>query len=166
MRAENDHALTFHPQRGLSTGGRSLLDAVARRSVLALLGMLERGCVTVVEADESIAFGRPGDGPSVTVTVRDRATYRAMLFGGSVGAGEAYMKGHWTCDDLPSLARLLARNVSTLDAMETGPARLARRAGERVTAIARRNTRGAAAGILRSTTTCRATSSASSSTSR
>ena len=51
------------------------------------------------------------------------------------------MNGHWTCDDLASLARVLARNIGTLDAMEAGPARVARRAGERITAIARRNTR-------------------------
>jgi len=143
MRAENDHALTYpcSRSRSLADAPRSLFDDAIRGSVFGLLARLGRGSVTVVEGGERFAFGRPGEGPSATITVRHKAAYRAMLFGGSVGAGEAYMKGHWTCDDLASLARILARNIGTLDAMEGGPARLARRAGERITAFARRNTR-------------------------
>ena len=43
---------------------------------------------------------------------------------GSVGAGEAYMDGHWDCDDLVALVRILVRNRDRLDALERGPARL------------------------------------------
>jgi cyclopropane-fatty-acyl-phospholipid synthase len=142
MRAD-DHSLTFRPphDRPLVASPRSLVDAVARRSVLALFGKLARGSVSLVDGDARFELGRPGEGPSATITVRDQAAYRAILFGGSVGAGEAYMKGHWACDDLAALARILARNIETLDAMDGGAARLARRAGERVMGVARRNTR-------------------------
>ena len=143
MRAESNRALTFHSLRGraLATTPRSLLDDAVRRTVLALLGRIEQGSLAVIDGAERFALGWPGDAPLATITIRDKAAYRAMLFGGSVGAGEAYMKGHWTCDDLPSLARVLARNIKTLDAMDGGPARLGRRAAERLTATLRRNTR-------------------------
>jgi cyclopropane-fatty-acyl-phospholipid synthase len=91
------------------------------------------------ENDDALTFHSPRGLVTGVRSVLDAVVRHGAL---ALGAGEAYMKGHWTCDDLPSLARILVRNVSTLDAMETGPARLARRAAERVTAIARRNTRG------------------------
>ena len=44
------------------------------------------------------------------VTVRDPAFYAEIAFGGSVGAGESYMLGHWSADDLTALLRLMLRN--------------------------------------------------------
>jgi cyclopropane-fatty-acyl-phospholipid synthase len=58
------------------------------------------------------------------VAVRDPAFWPAVAFGGSVGAGEAYMDGLWDCEDLTSLVRLLLRNRAVLDRMEQGLARL------------------------------------------
>ncbi|MGH8088249.1 MAG: class I SAM-dependent methyltransferase, partial [Stenotrophomonas sp.] len=43
---------------------------------------------------------------------------------GSVGAGEAYIRGEWRCNDLVALVQLLVRNRDLLDGMERGPARL------------------------------------------
>jgi cyclopropane-fatty-acyl-phospholipid synthase len=51
--------------------------------------------------------------------------YLAIATQGSVGAGESYMDGHWQCDDLVALIRILVRNRELLDAMENqGVARL------------------------------------------
>jgi len=40
-----------------------------------------------------------------------------------VGAGESYADGAWTCDDLVSLVRIMARNEEALSGMESGAAR-------------------------------------------
>ena len=37
-------------------------------------------------------------------------TWRAVLFGGTIGAAEAYAEGWWSADDLTALIRLVARN--------------------------------------------------------
>lgn len=51
--------------------------------------------------------------------------YLAASLQGSVGAGESYMDGHWQCDDVVALIRILVRNRDLLDAMETqGVARI------------------------------------------
>jgi len=51
--------------------------------------------------------------------------YLAVSLQGSVGAGESYMDGHWQCDDVVALIRILVRNRDLLDAMETqGVARI------------------------------------------
>jgi cyclopropane-fatty-acyl-phospholipid synthase len=56
--------------------------------------------------------------------VLDPAFYADIAFGGSVGAGESYMLGHWRTDDLTSLMRLMLRNRAALDAMDAGLARV------------------------------------------
>ena len=55
--------------------------------------------------------------------VHDPRFYTEIAFGGSVGAGEAYMRGYWSCDDLTALVRIMLRNRELLDGMETGLAR-------------------------------------------
>jgi cyclopropane-fatty-acyl-phospholipid synthase len=101
----------------------SPLGNLARRSVLARLATIRDGCLRVREGSESWTFGTAGTGPSATLTVLDPAFYAEIAFGGSVGAGESYMLGHWRTDDLTSLMRLMLRNRRALDAMETGFAR-------------------------------------------
>jgi len=122
-------------------GPRAALDGFARRRAHDLLSRLERGTLTLVDGSERTTFGRAGKGElAATVTVRSPAAYRAVLLGGSVGGAEAYMNGHWTCDDLAALARILARNLHALDEMEGGAARVSRLLSQ-LAATARRNTR-------------------------
>jgi cyclopropane-fatty-acyl-phospholipid synthase len=99
------------------------LAGLARRLVHARLGRMHDGRLVLHEQGESHAFG-PAGGAQVNVTVRHPAFYPELAFGGSVGAGEAYMLGHWVADDLTALVRLLLRNREALDGMEGGLARL------------------------------------------
>jgi len=77
----------------------------------------------------------------VRLHVTDPGFYRQVASNGSVGAGESYMDGLWSCDDLVALMRLLVRNRGLLDSMETGFARLGGYAMKALHAF-RRNTRG------------------------
>lgn len=99
------------------------LAGLARRLVHARLDGLRHGRLVLHEHGEAHAFG-PAGGTEVNVTVRHPAFYPELAFGGSVGAGEAYMLGHWVADDLTALVRLLLRNREALDGMEGGLARL------------------------------------------
>ena len=100
------------------------LDRALRQRLLATLDGLQGGRVTVRDALGTVTVGEAGDGLQVHMDIRDPAFYRAIAANGSVGAGEAYMDGLWSCDDLVALVRLLVRNRDRLDAMETGLARL------------------------------------------
>ncbi len=102
----------------------SLLDTLARKAVRAQLDSLERGRLTVVDGDATSVHGTT-DGLSATVIVRDPSFYRAVAFGGHVGAAEAYADGAWTTPDLTALVRLFVRNRDVLDGLETGFARVA-----------------------------------------
>jgi cyclopropane-fatty-acyl-phospholipid synthase len=99
------------------------LGALARRLALARLETLRDGRLRIREGDEQIEFGMQNSGSVVTVTVNDPAFYSELAFGGSVGAAESYMLGHWQADDLTALMRLMLRNRNALDSLETGLAR-------------------------------------------
>ncbi len=100
------------------------LDRALRQRLLATLDGLRGGVVTVHDGLGTVTLGEAGGGLDVTMHINDPGFYRALAANGSVGAGEAYMDGLWTCDDLVGLVRLLVRNRDRLDAMETGLARL------------------------------------------
>lgn len=100
-----------------------VLHAAARRAVLSRLTRLREGRLTVGEEGGSRSFG-PGGDLSAGLTVLDPQFYRDVVTGGSVGAGESYMRGCWRSDDLTALLRLMLRNREAMDALETGLARL------------------------------------------
>ncbi|WP_058835764.1 SAM-dependent methyltransferase [Luteimonas abyssi] len=120
------------------------LDGWLRQRLLAQLATLAHGELHLVDAWGERRLGAPAaDGLAVRVQVDDPAFYRAVAAQGSVGAGEAYIEGHWRCDDLVALVRLLLRNRDLLDGMENGLARLGGLA-LRGWAALRRNTRAGA----------------------
>ena len=97
--------------------------ALARSLVMSRLARLSAGRLRILDGNVVHAFGR-GDGPEATITVADPAFYPDLAFGGSVGAAESYMLGHWRADDLTALMRLMLRNEDALAGMERGIARL------------------------------------------
>ena len=105
-----------------SAGARFL-----RQRLLANMAGLRHGRLVLRDALGTVELGTPAaQQPDLVVhlDVLDPAFYRAVAANGSVGAGEAWMDGHWQCDNLVGLIRLLVRNRDLLDGMETGLARL------------------------------------------
>ncbi len=101
------------------------LDRFLRQRLLDQVATLQGRPLRIIDAlgSTELAPGSSSAG-AITISVRDPGFYRAVAANGSVGAGESYMDGHWTCDDLVGLVQLLVRNRSLLDRMETGWARL------------------------------------------
>ena len=92
------------------------------RMVRRQLASLEHGLLTV----EGEAYGRRTERCDLAATVRvhDAAFWAEVAFGGSVGAGESYMAGHWSADDLVAALRILASNRAAMEGMDTGLAAL------------------------------------------
>jgi len=101
------------------------LDRFLRQRLLDQMVTLQGRPLRIIDALGSTELA-PGSNctRAITINVRDPGFYRAVAANGSVGAGESYMDGHWTCDDLVGLVQLLVRNRAMLDRMETGWARL------------------------------------------
>jgi cyclopropane-fatty-acyl-phospholipid synthase len=120
----------------------NLIDRAARSAILRTLDALTEGRLVLADETGTRTFGRrDGDVDlSATVRVADPRFYRLALFGGSLGAAEAYIQGLWSCDDLPALLRLFVRNLPVMESMEGGAARVLGVASSLVHRL-RRNTR-------------------------
>lgn len=109
-----------------STPKPHFLDAFAKHVLLRRLSALREGQLTLIDGDAIHCFGAPTDAfpLSVAVQVHDQRFYSDVVFGGSIGAGEAYMQGYWSTAELTAVMRLFVRNMGALDAIESGFARI------------------------------------------
>lgn len=111
---------------GRITAKPHFLDRVAARAVHSRLGGLEHGVISLEDGTNRTTFGAKTSRCALNATIRihDPRFYSEIAFGGSIGAGEAYMQGFWSTDDLTAAMRILLQNRTVLDGMETGLASL------------------------------------------
>ena len=95
---------------------------LARRAVFSRLSKLQVGTVTIVEGHEHFQFGQTTASCRLeaTVTIHDPCVYADITLGGTVGAGDAYRRGLWSCDDLTTLVRIFVLNRTLLDGIDSG----------------------------------------------
>ena len=99
------------------------LQHFAKTQVLKKLSKLTEGQLTLIDGSERFEFGRElkkTSDLSVTITVNDPHFYGEIAFGGSIGAGEAYMLGYWQADNLTNVIRVMCVNQNLMDNLEGG----------------------------------------------
>ena len=98
------------------------LDGLAKRALLSRLKQLQHGEVILHDDDNLHRCGQPTTRCplSVIVTIKDPLFYSEVAFGGSIGAGEAYMTGYWQTNDLTALVRIFLCNRKVLDEVDGG----------------------------------------------
>ncbi|MBB1352146.1 MULTISPECIES: cyclopropane-fatty-acyl-phospholipid synthase family protein [unclassified Pseudoalteromonas] len=94
------------------------LTNIYKKLVTKAFSSIETGQVILVDANERTVFGDPSSALKATIIVNDKAMYKAFALSGSVGAGEAYILGHWSCDNLTSFIEIFAINEKQLDEFE------------------------------------------------
>ncbi len=99
--------------------GSSSIDGLAKQMVFRLLGAMKFGQIVVRDGEDSWTFGTD-ESLAAHINVRDSNFYRQVVFGGSIGAGEAYIDHLWDVDDLAVLSRIMVLNMDLLDRMERG----------------------------------------------
>lgn len=99
-----------------------------RRRVAARLRRLSSGALLLRDASGEELLGRAA-GPLGTalLDVHDPAFWSAVATGGDVGAGEAFVAGHWSSPDLVRLLRLFVRDREVMLAVHETPWSLPRR---------------------------------------
>jgi cyclopropane-fatty-acyl-phospholipid synthase len=124
---------------GLTT---NIFASLGERLVRARLAQIQHGRITLTDDSGSVSFGQLTSSCQLACTMRihNARCYSEIAFGGSVGAGESFMAGDWSTDDLTALARIFLVNRHVLDGMEKGLARLANPARHLLHALSR-NTR-------------------------
>jgi len=90
--------------------------------MLGLLSRLPDGEITVVEDGERHRFGRRTArcDLSATIEVGHPQFWADAAFGGTVGAGESWIRGDWRSDDLTALVRIMVVNRELMNSMDSG----------------------------------------------
>ncbi len=92
----------------------------AREAVFKMLGRLQVGSLTLHEGPRRHHFGNECTAlePQAEVHVHNPAAYGQMLAGGSIGAGEAFIKGYWSSPSPVAVTRLFSANLTVLESFE------------------------------------------------
>lgn len=116
-------AVAKAPRFGQYRNRPGALERACREKVMLALESIEFGRLTVSDAHGVCEFGtRTADCDlDAHVVIRDANAYVQVALGGSVGAGESYAEGHWSCDDLLTLLRILVRNDGAEQALDAKP---------------------------------------------
>jgi cyclopropane-fatty-acyl-phospholipid synthase len=98
------------------------LENFARSMVRSRLSKLRNGQVTIKEGDSVVVYGSQTEACQLAAVLQvdNPSFYGDIAFGGSIGAGEAYMQGHWRCDKLSDLLRILLINRDVLEDIDSG----------------------------------------------
>ena len=104
-----------------SIGRAGPIQALGRRVMLDLFSRLPDGRIDIVEDGATHRFGHRGSrcDLAATIVVHDPQFWADAAFGGTVGAGEAWIRGDWTCDDLTALVRIMVVNRDLMNAMDS-----------------------------------------------
>lgn len=110
----------------LSSASRSVSDKWAKKLVLKWLQHFTQGSLTVEDRGEVYHFGQPAQDADIAahIIVRHESIYRDVLFNGTVGSGEAYMRGSWETPNLTNVIRLMCRNMERLQKINRGWAKV------------------------------------------
>ncbi len=99
----------------------SLLARLGRKLLLGQLARFRHGELRLIEPDgRQHRFGSRSVAHDLGVTLRIHhwQLFADAAFGGTVGAGEAYIRGLWRCDDLTSLVRIFVANREQMNALD------------------------------------------------
>lgn len=127
----------------------SAMTALGRSLLLKQLAKLSDGEVILRDNGKQLKFGARTErcALSATITVENSQFYADAAFGGTTGAGEAYINGLWRCDDLTALVRIMVVNRPVMEDMEGGLATVSNWVRRAMHWINRNSKRGSARNI-------------------
>ena len=99
------------------------MDALARQQVKNWLGKID-GVAITIQDELGVLRSKYKQSPALVIHIHNSIAYRQMMFGGTMGAAESYMAGHWSTDDLPEVCRAFASQSKVLESMDSGFGRL------------------------------------------
>jgi cyclopropane-fatty-acyl-phospholipid synthase len=113
--------LNFAKLNFTSTGLSNSNENMYRSMVISMLKKIQGGRLAIFEDGNSVqTFGAitSPDDINASITVNSAEMWSMTVTRGSIGAGEAYMAGHWTSPDLTQVIRLLVRNRDIVNGMD------------------------------------------------
>ena len=102
------------------TAEPGMFATLARRLLHSQLNALRDGEIRLVDGDAGYRYGTRNERCplGVTIEVLHPRFYADTVFGGTVGAGAAYIQGAWRCSDLTALTRIMYANRAVMQQMD------------------------------------------------
>lgn len=99
---------------------------LSKKVFFKLLNGITHGTIKVNDVNGSYVFGNENEKNDsiASITINNPKAYKAILVGGSVGAGASYIAGDWDTDDLQKLIEIIIKNDSLFNNIESPIARL------------------------------------------
>jgi cyclopropane-fatty-acyl-phospholipid synthase len=96
------------------------LQTLGRAAVIQQLEELTHGQITVIEDGEQMHFGKRSEDCTLNVKIEvlHPQVWADVAYGGTTGAGEAYINGYWRCEDLTALVRMMVVNRNVIENLE------------------------------------------------
>ena len=116
-----DNVVAELNQQTGSTQGEGIIDRWCKRLVLDRLEQITVGGLRLTDGTDVFEFGSK---TNLDVEVTNPKFYRQVVFGGSVGAADAFIDGHWGTDSLTDVLRLFLQNRDVMLSLNKRVARV------------------------------------------
>jgi cyclopropane-fatty-acyl-phospholipid synthase len=103
------------------------LQAWCKNTLFNILDDLQFGRLSINNCGQLYEFGEPQEQAPIkaSLAIHDPQLYPDILFKGSLGAAESYIKGYWSTDNLTDVTRLFVANTDLLNRqMDAGWSRI------------------------------------------
>lgn len=110
----------------MKSGTLSSLTRLTRFLLKNQLKKIQHGRLRLIDHEVEYVFGKiTPEGPfDVTIQVLNSRFYSDVVLAGTLGSGEAYINGHWQCDNLTDLVRLMVFNRDLMNDVDSGWSRV------------------------------------------
>ena len=81
-----------------------------KKLLFSNLKLLKHADLVIHDGDKKYVFGSKKESLKAEIIVKDQAFYKYIIFGGSIGASEAFMNGYWCSPNLTNVIRVFAAN--------------------------------------------------------
>ena len=88
-----------------------------KKLVLQRLGQIKDAQISIKDGKSTKQYGK-SDKLSAKIEVLDCAFYKNIIFGGTIGASESFIRGEWRSPNLTNVIRVLAKNIEAQDKLE------------------------------------------------
>ncbi|MFQ3175944.1 MAG: cyclopropane-fatty-acyl-phospholipid synthase [Psychromonas sp.] len=105
-------------QLSTNTKAMAYIDQVSKKILVSILGKMQQACLILVDQQQEIILGDPKASLKGKIVIKNSKTYRKILLGGSVAAGESYIQGWWSSPDLTKVIQVLGREQGIQDEIE------------------------------------------------
>jgi len=114
------------PQSGSDIAKKRVIEGWAKKILLNKLDGFSRGRLKLVDGDHEMNFGQTSDDFPIeaVIKIHSPSFYNDLLFGGSIGAAESYIRGCWTSEDIAKVVRIVILNMEMLEDMDSGWSRI------------------------------------------